>query len=178
MLPEIEQISFEETAERLKVILPLRRYWAWLLLFSLLLILWTVGLIWGIVFTITDIAFSGERYAIVFTIMLLIWLYLWYRLGKIIWRQWQYYVATREILFIDQENLIIRRPVTLLGITDAYDFAYVSPFFFSAEHNFPGFDYGKQRVYFGQALEEESAHRLVDYLNSRYFDVFDDDDDY
>ena len=178
MLPEINQVSFEETENRLKAILPVRRYWVWLLLFSLLLILWVVGLIWGIIFTIRDVAFSGERYAIVFTIMLLIWLYIWYRLGKVIWKQWQYYLATREILFIEKDRLIIRRPVSVLGITDAYDFDYVSPFFYSEEHHCPGFDYGKQRIYFGQGLEEEASQQLVEALNERYFDSFDDDDDY
>jgi len=178
MLPEIHQVSFAETSEQLKVTLPVRRYWAWLLLFTLLIILWIVGLIWGIIFTIRDIAFSGERYAFVFTIMLLIWLYLWYRLGKIVWKQWQYYVAAREILFIEKDRLIIRSPVSVLGITDAYDFDYVSPFFYSEEHSCPGFDYGKQRVYFGQGLEEESSRQLVQVLNARYFNTFDDDDDY
>jgi hypothetical protein len=172
------QVSFAETADRLKVTLPIRRNWAWLLLFSALLILWVIGLVWGIIFTIRDIAFSGERYAIVFTIMLLIWLYLWYRLGKIVWKQWQYYVAVREILFIDKERLIIRRPVSLLGITDAYDFVYVSPFFHSDKHGWPGFYYGKRRIYFGQGLSENSSQQLVDYLNGRYFSAFDNDDDY
>jgi hypothetical protein len=178
MLPEINQVSLEDTGDRLKATLPVRRNWPWLFLFSLMLILWVIGLIWGIIFTIRDIAFSGERYAIVFTIMLLIWLYIWYRLGKIVWKQWQYYVAGREILFIDKERLIIRRPVSLLGITDAYDFDYVSPFFHSEKHACPGFDYGKQRIYFGQGLPGESSRQLVNFLNERYFSAFYDDDDY
>ena len=175
MLPKIRHVSLDESDDRLKVVLPVQRKWIWLLLFSLLLILWMVGLVWGIIFTIRDIAFSGERYAFVFTVMLLIWLYLWYRLGKILWKQWQYYVASREILFIDKERLIIRRPVSLLGITDAYDFDYVSPFFHSEEHSCPGFDYGKQRIYFGQGLTEEASQQLVNYLNGRYFSYYDDD---
>ncbi len=176
MLPEIDQVQFEETPDRLKVTLPVRRYWAWFLLFTLLLILWIGGLIWGIIFTIKDIAFSGERYAFAFTIMLLVWLYIWYRLGKIVWKQWQYYAAAREILFIEKDQLIIRRPVSIIGITDAYDFAYVSPFFHSEKHGCPGFDYGKQRIYFAQALDEGSSQELVQVLNKRYFNAGDDDD--
>ena len=176
MFPEIKQVSFAETPDRLKVTLPVHRNWVWLITLSLLLVLWTVGLIWGIIFTFRDIAFSGERYAFVFTVMLLVWLYLWYRLGKILWRQWQYYGASREILFIDQERLIIRRPVSILGITDAYDIAYVSPFFQSEEHKCPGFDYGNQRVYFGQGLSEEASQQLVNYLNKRYFNYYDDEE--
>ncbi len=176
MLPEIDQVQFEETADRLKLTLPVRRYWVWFLLFTLLLILWIGGLIWGIIFTFKDIAFSGERYAFAFTIMLLVWLYIWYRLGKILWKQWQYYAAAREILFIDKDLLIIRRPVSIIGITDAYDFAYVSPFFFNEEHICPGFEYGKQRIYFGQGLDETSSQELVQVLNQRYFNAYDDDD--
>lgn len=178
MLPEIYQVEFEENDEQLKAVLPIRRNWAWMILFTVLLILWIAGLIWGITFTVRDVAFSGERYAFVFTIMLLVWLYLWYRLGKTIWQQWQYYVASREILFIKQKMLIIRRPVSLLGITDAYDFDYVSPFFYSVEHQCPGFDYGNQRIYFGQGLTEQGSQQLVGFLNDRYFNTVDDEEDY
>ena len=107
--------------------------------------------------------------------MLLVWLYLWYRLGKILWRLWQYYASTREIVFIDKKRLIIRRPVSILGITDAYDFEHVSPFYFSSKHECPGFDYGNQRVYFGQDLSGGSAQKLVEMLNDRYFSYIDED---
>ena len=176
MSPDIQDVLLEDTGDRLKVVMPLQRSWAWLLLYSLLLILWIAGLIWGLIYTIRDVAFSGERYAIVFTIMLLIWLYIWYRLGKIIWRQWQYYVATREILFLDKKMLIVRRPVSILGITDAYDMGYVSPFFYSEEHHCPGFDYGNQRIYLGRGLTGQASRELINYLNNRYFSVYDDDD--
>ena len=175
MLPEIPNVFFEESPDRLKVILPVHRKWIWLLLFSLLLLFWVIGLIWGVIFTIRDIALSGQRYAIVFTIMLLIWLYLWYRLGKILWRLWQYYAAGREIIFIEKEQLIVRRPVSILGNTDAYNFEYISPFFFSQEHKCLGFDYGNQRIYFGQELGEESSQKLIKALNNRYFNYVDDD---
>jgi len=176
MLPDIPDVQFEETPDRLKASLPVHRKWVWRALFSLLLLIWVAGFIAGIIFTIRDIAFSGERYAIVFTIMLLVWLYIWYRLGKIVWRQWQYYAASREILFIEKERLIVRRPVSILGITDAYDLGYVSPFFHSKEHGCPGFDYGNQRVYWGQGLNEESSQQLVQALNERFFNYADDDD--
>ena len=80
-----------------------------------------------------------------------------------------------EILFIDKERLIIRRPVSILGITDAYDWSYLSPFFHSPEHECPGFDYGNQRVYFGQGLGKQSSQQLVQSLNERYFDFADED---
>ncbi len=175
MLPDIQNVVFEETDDRLKVVLPVRRQWIWFALFTVLLLLWFVGLVWGIIFTIRDVALSGERYAFVFTLMLLVWLYLWYRLGKILWRLWQHYAAGREIFFVEKSRLIIRRPVSVLGTTDAYDFEHVSPFFFSSKHQCPGFDYGNQRVYFAQDLSAESAQQLVKALNDRYFNYVDDD---
>lgn len=175
MLTELNNITFEESTDRLKVTIPLKRSWPYFLLFSTLLFFWAVGLVWGIIFTIRDIAFSGERYAFVFTIMLIVWLYIWYRLGKILWRLWQTYAANRELLFIDEEHLIIRRPVSILGITDAYDREHLSPFLYSDKHESPGFDYGNQRVYFAENLEKEEANKLVQLLNQRYFDYVDDD---
>ncbi len=175
MLPEIQDVTFEETDERLKVVLPVHRKWIWFILFNVLLLFWIAGLIWGLIFTIQDVALSGARYAFVFTIMLIVWLYLWYRLGKILWRLWQYYAAGREIVFINKERLIIRRPVSIIGTTDAYDFEQVSPFFYSSKHKCPGFDYGSQRVYFGQDLVAEPAQLLVQALNNRYFSYADDD---
>jgi signal transduction histidine kinase len=180
MLPIIRNVHFEQTEDRLKVVYPTQRKPVWLLVYSLLLVIWVVGLIWGIVFVLRDVAFSGERFAIVFTIMLLIWLYIWYRLGRIVWQQWQYYAARREILFLEKDRLIIRRPVSLLGITDAYDMDYVSPFYFSEEELCPGFQYGSRRIYFARGLDRESAKRLVSTLNDRQFghDAFEDSDDY
>lgn len=175
MLPKIQNVEFEESGDRLKVTLPVRRQWIWFSLFTILLLLWLAGLIWGVIFTIKDIAFSGERYAFVFTVMLLVWLYLWYRLGKVLWRLWQYYAAGREILYIDKEQLIIRRPVSILGITDAYDTEYVSPLYFSSKHECAGFDYGNQRVYFGRDLAFKPAQELVQTLNERYFSYVDED---
>ncbi len=177
MLPIIRNVHFEQSPDRLKVVLPVKRHWPWLILFSLLMLFWLIGFVWGIVFTIRDVAFSGERFAIVFTIMLLIWLYIWYRLGKILWKQWQYYTANREILFINKEHLIIRRPVSMLGITDAYDMEHVSPFYYNLEHHCLSFAYGSQRIDFGYGLEANSASLLATTLNDQYFPALDDDDD-
>ena len=178
MLPILPEVHFEDSPDRLKVILPVSRQWAWLILFTVLTAIWLIGLVWGIVFIVRDIAFSGERYAIVFTLMLLIWLYIWYRLGKIVWRQWQYYAAGREILFIEKERLIIRRPVAILGITDAYDMSYVSPFSYIEDKQCAAFDYAQQRVYFGLGLDPSSAKQLVNVLNERFFSTMDHDDEY
>jgi len=175
MLPEIKDVQFEKADERLKIIFPTQRRPLWLLIYSILTLIWVAGLIWGITFIIRDVAFSGERYAIVFTIMLLIWLYIWYRLGRILWNQWQYYAARREILFIEPGRFIIRRPVSLLGITDAYDMEHISPFYYSDEEFCPGFDYGSRRIYFAQGLNESSGEQLVNFLNEILFDNTDEE---
>ncbi len=177
MLPIIRDVQFEQTPEKLKIVLPTQRQPLWLLIYTVLLLVWVAGLIWGVIFTIRDVAFSGERYAIVFTIMLLIWLYIWYRLGRILWHQWQDYAARREILFIDPDRLIIYKPVSVLGITDAYDIGYVSQFYYSEEEACPGFEYGSRRIYFGRGLDRISAQLLIKTVNEICFD-YDDDEDY
>lgn len=176
MPPIIRDVHFEQTPDKLKVVFPTQRQPLWLALFTFLLIVWLAGLIWGIVFTIRDVAFSGERYAIPFTIMLLVWLYIWYRLGRILWQQWQTFASRREILFFEPGRLIIRKPVSILGITDAYDMDYIAPFYFSEEESCPGFDYGNRRIYFGRGLDEPSARLLVRALNDIYFDYDDEED--
>ncbi len=176
MIPSIENIQFEESKERLKIVLPTKRQWVYFLLYSLMLLTWVGMLVFGIVFTI-QMAFSGERFAFVFTVMLLMLLYPLYRLGKMVWEQWQYYAANREILFIYKEMLILRRPVSIFGLTTAYDQAHVTPFYYSEKHHCPAFDYGHQHVYFGHNLPENPAERLIGYLNARYHPHYDENDD-
>lgn len=176
MLPSIENIQFEENKERLKIVLPVKKQWIYLVLYSIMLLLWVGMFIYGLIFT-WQIAFSGERFAFVFTVMLVGLLYILFRLGKVVWGQWQYYAAYREILFIHQEMLIVRRPVSIVGITTAYDRAHVTPFYYSDKHSCPAFDYGHQHVYFGHDLLADPAKRLIGYLNARYYPHRDEDDD-
>ncbi|MEZ4590649.1 MAG: hypothetical protein R3D55_05825 [Chloroflexota bacterium] len=160
----------------MKIVLPVRKRWVYFGLYSLMLLVWVGMAIYGIVFTVQT-AFSGERFAFVFTVMLLVLLYLLYRLGKMVWEQWQYYAANREILFIHKEMLIVRRPVSIFGITTAYDRAHITPFYVSEKHHCPAFDYGHQHVYFGHDLPAGPAARLIGYLNARYHPHVDEDDD-
>lgn len=176
MIPSIENIQFEENNERLKIVLPVKRHWVYLVLYSAMLLLWVGMVVYGLVFTV-QMAFSGERFAFVFTMMLFILLYLLYRLGKTVWAQWQYYAANREILFIHKEMLILRRPVSIFGITTAFDRAHVTPFYYSDKHHCPAFDYGHQHVYFAQDLPSDPADRLIGYLNARYHPHYDDEDE-
>jgi hypothetical protein len=168
-LPQIGDVVFEQMEERLKIVLPEPRNWLVVGLFSLLLVVWLVGLVWMLIFTFRDVMGAGERFTFAFSVMMLIWLYIWYRLGRVVWDRWQYYVANREILFINDEELIVRRPVSILGLTDVYGMDHVSPFYYSDKHHCPAFDYGYQHVYFGHKLTEGEASALVGFLNGRFF---------
>lgn len=175
-LPIIENVHFERSPERLKIVLPVKRNMLLIALFTFMLIIWIIGLIWAIQFTIQDAALSGERFAVLFTIMMLVWLYIWVRLGKLLWKYWQYNVSNREILFINKEELIIRRPVSILGITTTYDMEHVTPFHFGKKHQAPTFTYGPRPIPFGQALTDQSARRLIITLNDAYFPDLDEED--
>ncbi len=167
--PKIGNLTFEQTAERLKVVIPLRRNWLLFALFTVSVLVWVAMALVVLVFIIRDVIPQRERYTFVLVVMMLVWLVIWYYLGKVIWQQWQYYAADREILFIGQDVLMVRRPVSLLGITDAYDMKHVNPFYFSEKHRCPTFDYGSQRIYFGRVLSESDARSLIRFLNSRFF---------
>lgn len=148
--------------------MPVVRQTGFLIVYNVLLLVWIAMMVAGLVLTIRT-AFSGERYSFVFTILLLILLYILYRFGKFLRWQWGFFTANREILFLNKERLIIRRPVSIFGPTDAYDMQYVSPFYTAAATGSPAFKYGNHEVLFGQALAETAAGQLVDALNRLYF---------
>ncbi|MEM7115644.1 MAG: hypothetical protein AAF614_24595 [Chloroflexota bacterium] len=174
----ISNVHFEQTPERLKIVLPVKRRWFLMALYTLLVLIWLVMLAWGIIFTIQDAALSGERYAFVFTTMLLILLYILYRLGRrAVWGPWQGLMANREILFINKDQFIIRRPLSLLGTTDFYALEHIGHFFFLDEHDCPAFSYGQFRTEFGHGLDRAAADSLINFLNDRYIPERDDDDE-
>lgn len=176
--PRIADVTFEETPERLKVVLPVRRQWPYLLVYSALLLIWLGATVWMLV-----LLFGASRgdmsvaFLVVWVIILLIWAYLWYRLGSFVWRWWQYFVADREILFMSPAMLIVRRPLSLLGVTDAYSMEHVSPFYYSEKYGAVAFDYGSRAGLFGQGLEPPAAQELIAALNRRFFPHALEDDD-
>ena len=175
MLAEFTHLQLEETADRLKITWPVPRNWFLFVLFSLALLVWLVMLVVMAVYLVRDVVAGGERFTFILSAMVLVWLFVWLRFGRILWQRWQYYTAIREIMFIDQERLIVRRPVSILGITDAYDMQHVSPFYYSDKHRCPAFDYGYQHVYFGLSLTQEEAEALAAFLNGRFFPDMDDE---
>ncbi len=170
--PDIDGVTFSASNGRVQITVPQKRHRVLLALYSLMLIAW-IGLFSGAIIYTGRIAFSGERYAGGFTFLLLIFLFLLYWLGKIVWKQWQYYAANREILFINDALLIIRRPVSLAGLTDAYDMKHISHFYYSSRYDTPAFEYGQRKIFFAQDLDEARGRQLVAALNGRYFPHFD-----
>jgi hypothetical protein len=167
-LPLISDVHFEQSPERLKVVMPVKRHWTYAAIYSLLYLVWIAMMVAGVVYVIR-IAFSGERYAFVFTIILLALGYIFFRFGGFIRRQWAYYLAPREILFINKERLILRRPISVWGITDAYDMKHVSPFSMSEAGDAIAFNYGSRKVHFAEALLPEARRLLAKTLNGRFF---------
>jgi len=174
--PLLTDVHFEQTADRLKIVLPVKRNIPLTILYTVLVFIWLAMMVGGIIYTV-QIAFSGERYAFVFTIMLVVLLFVFYRFGRYLLRQWAHYIASREIVFINKEMLILRRPVSIFGNTDAYDMEHVTPFYMSEKPASPAFDYGYRHFYFGEGLSSPSANELVRYLNRLFFPNHEPDPD-
>jgi hypothetical protein len=172
----ISGVHFEQKPERLKIVLPVKRNWPFLIIYTILMLTWLVMMIWGLIF-IVQVALSRERYGFVFIIMLLIGLLIMWRFGRFLWRQWANYMSDREILFINPEVLIVRRPVSIWGNTDAYDMKHVRPFYESANPPALAFDYGSHHVYTGEALTAEAREALRQFLNVQYFPDHDEDEE-
>ncbi|MFN2190107.1 MAG: hypothetical protein ACK2T3_15180 [Candidatus Promineifilaceae bacterium] len=157
-------IEFDSSINRMKITISSSRKWRYLSLFSALLIAWIIMFVAIMVYLLG--AFSPS---ILITLLLLFWLVIWLFFGRYLWRRWLFFAASRELLFIDDEQLVYRRPVSLLGHTAAYDLAHVTPFYFSDVHNCLAFDYAYLHVYFGYDLPRESAEALIAEVNQQWF---------
>ncbi|MCI0395092.1 MAG: hypothetical protein L0332_26385 [Chloroflexi bacterium] len=157
------RVVFEETPARLKVVIPDKTNWLLFGLYSLALLVWL-----GMFVVVLRFLFQGPGNAVL-AILLFLWSLIWLWFGRFLWGRWQYYAANREILFIDREQLILRRPVSILGLTTSYDRRHAGPFYYSDKHHCPAFDYAYQHVYFGHSLPAAEAQQLVKTLNARYF---------
>lgn len=167
-LPLISQAHFEQTPERLKIVIPAARNWAYLTLYSILMLMWLVMIIGGAIYLVQTL-FSGQSYRFVFAIMIFILLAILLRFGRFLGRQWAQYLSNREVIFINQEELIVRRPVSIWGNTDVYDIEHVSPIYEAEEPETLAFDYGYRHVYFGGGITAEARQALQQFLNRTYF---------
>lgn len=171
------RIRFEENDKRLKLTLPVKRSPFYVWLYTALVLVWAAMTVWVIIqaFDIPqrDIPTSSK---VVLFLVWFIWIAFWVWLGRRIWRWWQFNVADREILFINKEELVVRRPVSILGLTDAYDMQYVEPFGYDEQFNGVAFKYGSRFVLCGLGLTRPEADSLITLLNRRFFPDDDDED--
>ena len=165
----MSEIQIEEIEDQTKITLPVQRNWLLVGLYSVALIIWVVGLI-----VITVSIFDEGRTAVL-NCMVLVWLLLWGFVGKTLWKQWQRYISPREILFLADDRLTLRRPVSMLGSTDAYDRAHLSPFMYDDDRHAISFDYANHRISFGHTLSTDTIQQLVNQLNGRYFPDWDEE---
>lgn len=166
-------LQIEENDERLKIVLPLKRQWPGLIAYSFLLLIWLGLLLLFVVYLFRPPLGDAvsTAYRIGWRLLILIWLVVWGRyLGYYVLRGWQFYAASREILFINRQLLIIRRPVSIFGLTDAYDMQYVSPFYQHERSRNLAFQYGKtNHILLGLGLSTSEQGVLLSYLNQRFF---------
>ena len=157
-------LQIEETDGRLKITIPVRSRRLLLAIYSSTLVIWIVMLI-----IVVGYLIRGMSSGFVLTALLIIWLLAWFLLGWFLWGRWQHHAANRELLFIDSEQLIVRRPVFIFGKTTAYDMNHVSPFYISERHKCPAFDYAYMHVYFGRDLGTDDSSELIKSVNTRFF---------
>lgn len=173
MQPTSKTYFFEERNDGLKLTIPIKVQWLLLIIYSTTLIAWLAMII-----VVLTYLLQGRSSGAVLTILLFGWLLAWMLLGRFLWNRWQYHAATRELLFIEADRLIHRRPVSIFGITTSYDWEYVSPFYYSDKHKCPAFDYAYMHVYFGRSLKRGEGESLVNQLNERYFPDHGSEDNY
>jgi hypothetical protein len=166
-----KEVIFEESERHFKVVIPVRFNWPLFILYSLALMVWLAMMIAVLIYL-----FRGLSSSFVLTILLIIWILVWLWFGRFLSGRWQYQAANREILFFDEKQLILRRPVSIFGLTTSYDIRHVSPIYFTEKHSCLAFDYAFLHVYFGHSLERYQAEEVIGILNSRYFPQPGDDD--
>jgi hypothetical protein len=179
-----DRITFDDSPERLKVTIPIQRNllgYVLLLAFTLLIVVWLGGTIYGlqeIIALFRDNDDLPRRFINLLGFIIIVGWLLWVWFGyRYVWRWWQYHLATREVLFINRETLIVRRPVSILGLTDGYDMRHVSPLRYIDRHKSVGFDYGSRTILIATNLPERDATWLIVKLNDRYFPGWNDEDD-
>lgn len=176
-------IELHETEQRLRISYPLKRNRLAIVIYTILAIAWIVGLIlflWWLFFPVVDRKMDDVPNLLRFFWMvgITLWIYMWTRvLGRRIFRWLQFNMAQREVIFINEKNLMIRRPVSIFGETNAYDREHIGRFYNSNEHRCLAFPYGNvKHVLFGLTVDSQHQQALLTYLNERYYPYFDDED--
>ncbi len=167
------RITVEENVNRVKITIPLKRLWPYWATYTVILVGWLAGSIWAVqtllsYIFIGSVGFEGG-FLVAWIVILIIIAGFWIYMGGQVWKRWQYYTANREILFFYDDKLIVRRPLSLLGVTDAYDRSYVTGFRFDPKIQAAVFDYGSFRIPVGATLPVEESRGLIAIVNERFF---------
>ncbi len=171
-------ITVEETDQWQKIILPAESNRFLFVFYSVAMLVW-MGMLVVVVVGLFRPFVEGRPFysSLVWRGLMVLWLLVWiYFARRWLWRNWQYYAATREILFVGEEEFIIRRPVSLLGLTDVYDKAHIDRIEMDREGGFLSFAYGSRPVRFARGVDMSAAQRLVSLLNRQHFGEEEDDD--
>lgn len=164
----IRDVHFEQQPDKLKIILPIKRNWPFLIIYAVLSIMWVGMMVYGVVFLVR-IIMAGASYRFVFAVIIIILLLVLFRFGRFLLSQLAEYLSNREVLFINPEELIVRKPVSIWGNTRVYDMAFMAPFFRSAREEALAFNYGSHSVFIGRGLTPEAQETLSTFLNQIYF---------
>lgn len=178
------RIEILRNDDRTKIVLPVKRNWAALAVYSVLVVVW-VAMLAIFVYSVfvpptplRDPAIS-TGYRIGWRLLLIVWLVFWVRLiGRHLFHWWQFHLADREILFIENNVFIMRRPVSIFGVTTAYAMQHMRPFYINDRYRCLAFQYGGvQHHLLGTGLTEAEGDILRHYLNDRFFPNWDADDE-
>lgn len=178
------RIEYFRNSERTKVILPVARQWVPLVIYTVLVVVWVAMLaIFVYSFFSPPPLFRGEHispgYRIGWRVLIFVWLLFWFRvIGRYLLRWWQWHLANREILLVEGDVFIVRRPVSIFGVTNAYDLRHMHPFYQTEKHRALAFQYGGvQHHLFAMGLPSSERDVLQHTLNEWYFPDRDEDDD-
>ena len=175
-----ENITIEEEEQWQKIVMPAEKNTGLFIFYTFCLVLWVVMM--GLMIYGLFQPFPIERPFVsnlVFRLLLLAWMGVWYWFARrFLWGFWQYYAANREILFINKEEFIVRRPVSLLGVTNVYDMKHIEAVYFDDKQKNPTMQYGVQPVKFGQALSPKEGVELISMLMHRHFPHLEEDEEF
>jgi hypothetical protein len=170
--------------KRTKLILPLQRNALVLTAWSLLVLVWLSMLVLFIYSIFVPPPFFNAPhitpgYRVGWRVLLIVWVFFWARfVGRYLLRWWQFHLADREVLLEEDGVFIVRRPVSIFGITNAYALQHMHPFYENETHACCAFQYGGvQHHLFGMGLEPAERTQLLTYLNDRFFPGYDEYDE-
>lgn len=178
------RITVEELTERTKITFPKARNNLALFAYTVLVFIWLLGLLLFLYYLVRppaprEIGDLPGMIRCAWFFGVLIWILVWVRmLGRRLLRWWQFNLADKEVLFFDDTAMILRRPVSIFGLTEAYDRQHMAPFYYEEVNEAIGFRYGNaQHHLFGLGLPKDEQDTAIEYLNHRFFPNYEEDEE-